>query len=121
MPRATNAPARKQRRKKLFKLTKGYWGRKKNVHKLARNQLEKSLQYAYRDRRNRKREFRRLWILRINAAARQHGMKYSQFIRGLKLNGIDLNRKVLAELAVNNPEAFAKLVEEAKKALSKVS
>lgn len=118
MPRATNSPARRRRRKRLFKLTKGYWGRKKNVYKLARNQLEKSLRYAYRDRKVRKREFRQLWILRINAAARAHGIKYSQLMYGLRQQGISLNRKMLADLAVHNPQAFAQIVEKAKEALT---
>lgn len=118
MPRTTHSSARRNKRKRLFNLTKGYWGRKKNVYKLAKNQLEKSLQYAYRDRKARKRQLRQLWILRINAAARTHGIKYSLLMYGLRQQGIHLNRKMLAHLAVHNPEAFTQIVEKAKQALT---
>jgi large subunit ribosomal protein L20 len=109
MPRARNNVATRRRRKKLLKLAKGYWGRKKNVYRNAKEAVERALQYAYRDRRQRKRDFRRLWIIRINAAAREHGLSYSQFMHGLKELNIDLNRKVLADMAVRDPQAFAEL------------
>ena len=100
----------KNRHKKVFKLAKGYRGRSKNCFTIAVQKVEKGLQYAYRDRRNRKRDFRGLWIQRINAAARIHGMNYSQFISGLKKDNIEIDRKMLAELAVNNAEGFAEIV-----------
>ena len=112
--RSTN---RKDRRKKILKLAEGYWGGKHRLHRIAKLQLEKSLQYAYRDRKQRKRQFRSLWITRINAAARQNGMSYSTFIAGLKAAGCSLDRKVLADLAVHDPGAFTKLTELAQKAL----
>jgi large subunit ribosomal protein L20 len=102
---------RKDRRKKILKLAEGYWGGKSRLHRIAKQQVEKSLQYAYRDRKQRKRHFRSLWITRINAAARQHGTSYSAFISGLKSAGIELDRKVLADLAVRDPQAFGRLVE----------
>ena len=114
MPRSVNNVASRRRRKKVLKLAKGYFGRKKNVWTVAKNQVEKGLTYAYRDRRNKKREFRKLWIQRINAAARVHGMSYSVFMGKLKAAGVELNRKVLADLAMNNPEAFAAVVDVAK-------
>ncbi len=110
MPRSVNSVASRRRRKKVLKLAKGYFGRKKNVWTVAKNQVEKGLTYAYRDRRNKKREFRKLWILRINAAARLHGMSYSVFMGKLKAANVDLNRKVLADLAMNHPEAFTAVV-----------
>ncbi|MFM1807303.1 MAG: hypothetical protein RLZZ242_28 [Bacteroidota bacterium] len=97
-----------------MKLAKGYFGRRKNVWTVAKNAVEKALVYAYRDRRNKKRNFRALWIARINAGARLHGLSYSQFMGGLKKNHIDLNRKVLADLAMNEPEAFKAIVEKVK-------
>ncbi len=106
--RSTN---RKDRRKKILKLAEGYWGGKSRLHRTAKIQVEKSLQYAYRDRRQRKRQFRALWITRINAAARQNGTTYSVFIAGLKNAGCDLDRKVLADLAVRDPQVFTQLVE----------
>lgn len=106
MPRSVNSVASRRRRKKLLKLAKGYFGRKKNVWTVAKNQLEKSWAYAYRDRRVKKREFRKLWIQRINAAARMHGTTYSQLMGQLNQSGIALNRKVLADLAMNHPDAF---------------
>jgi len=107
---------RKDRRKKILRLAEGYWGGKSRLHRTAKIQVEKSLQYAYRDRKQRKRHFRSLWITRINAAARLNGMSYSNFISGLKNAGCELDRKVLADLAVHEPEAFTQLVELAKKA-----
>lgn len=105
------------RHKKVVDKAKGYYGRRKNVFRVAVQAVEKAEQYAYRDRRNKKRDFRALWIQRINAAVRLHGMTYSVFINGLKLAGIDLDRKVLADLAVREPDAFASIVEQAKAAL----
>lgn len=105
---------RKDRRKKILNLAEGYWGGKSRLHRTAKIQVEKSLQYAYRDRKQRKRQFRSLWITRINAAARLNGMSYSTFISGLKNAGCDLDRKVLADLAVRDPQAFGQLVELAK-------
>ncbi|NSM56871.1 50S ribosomal protein L20 [Wolbachia endosymbiont of Atemnus politus] len=99
------------RHKKILNLAKGYRGRAKNCYRIALQRVEKALQYAYRDRRNRKRDFRGLWIIRINAAVREYGLTYGRFIHGLTLAGIDLNRKILAEMAVNYKDDFAKLVE----------
>ena len=98
----------------LWEQAKGYFGRRKNVWTIAKNAVEKGLQYAYRDRRTKKRNFRALWIMRINAAARLHGLTYSQLINKLKSNNIEINRKVLADLAVNNPEGFKAIVEKVK-------
>ena len=114
MPRSVNHVASRHRRKKVMRLAKGYYGRRKNVWTVAKNAVEKGLLYAYRDRKVKKCEFRALWIQRINAGARQHGMSYSQLMGGLKAAGIDLNRKVLADLALNHPAAFAGIVEKAK-------
>jgi large subunit ribosomal protein L20 len=114
--RVKRGTTRKDRRKKILKLAEGYWGGKSRLHRTAKIQVEKSLQYAYRDRKQRKRHFRSLWITRINAAARQNDMSYSTFINGLKLAGCDLDRKVLADLAVRDPRAFSQLVELAKQA-----
>ncbi|MBL6612358.1 MAG: 50S ribosomal protein L20 [Flavobacteriaceae bacterium] len=114
MPRSVNSVASRARRKKVLKLAKGYFGRRKNVWTVAKNAVEKALLYAYRDRRNKKRNFRALWITRINAGARLHGMSYSQFMGALKKNQIELNRKVLADLAMNQPEAFKALVDKVK-------
>ena len=100
--------------KKVIKQASGFRGRRKNTFKVAKQAVEKSMQYAYRDRKNNKRNFRSLWIVRINAAARLHGMSYSQFMGKVKANHIELNRKVLADLAVNNPEAFKAVVEKIK-------
>ena len=111
MPRSVNSVASRARRKKIMKLAKGYFGRRKNVWTVAKNAVEKALVYAYRDRRNKKRNFRALWITRINAGARMHGLSYSQFMGALKKNNVDLNRKVLADLAMNEPEAFKAIVE----------
>ncbi|HEX9650909.1 MAG TPA: 50S ribosomal protein L20 [Cyclobacteriaceae bacterium] len=114
MPRSVNNVASRARRKKILKLAKGYFGRKKNVLTVAKNAVEKGLTYAYRDRKTKKREFRYLWIQRINAAVREHNMSYSQFIGALKRAEIDLDRKVLADLAMNHPEAFAEIVSKVK-------
>ncbi len=114
MPRSTNSVASRARRKKIMKQAKGYFGRRKNVWTVAKNAVEKGLLYAYRDRRNKKRNFRALWIVRINAAARLNGLSYSKFMGKLKANNIDLNRKVLADLAVHNPEAFKAIVDKVK-------
>ncbi|HAK00436.1 MAG TPA: 50S ribosomal protein L20 [Bacteroidales bacterium] len=112
--RSVNKVASRARRKKLLKLTKGYFGARKNVLTVAKNTWEKGQTYAYRDRRVKKREFRKLWIQRINAGARQYGLSYSQFIGKLNAKDIQINRKVLADLAMNNPEAFKAIVESAK-------
>ncbi len=114
MPRATNNPASRRRRKRYLTAAKGYRGARSKLYRTAREAVEKGLQYAYRDRRNRKRDFRKLWIARINAATRQNGMSYSRFINGLKKANVELDRKVLAELAVSDQASFAKLVEVAK-------
>ena len=114
MPRSVNSVAAKARRKKILKQAKGYFGRRKNVHTVAKNAVEKGLQYAYRDRRNKKRNFRALWITRINAGARNNGLSYSQLIGKLHSADIELNRKVLADLAMNHPEAFKAIVEKVK-------
>ena len=114
MPRSSNSVASRKRRKKILKKAKGYFGRRKNVYTVAKNAVEKGLSYAYRDRKTKKRVFRSLWITRINAGARMHGMSYSQFMGKVKANGIELNRKVLADLAMNHPEAFKAIVEKVK-------
>lgn len=114
MPRSVNSVAKRARRKKVLKQAKGYFGRRKNVWTVAKNAVEKALTYAYRDRKQKKRNFRSLWIMRINAAARLHGMSYSQFMGKVKANNIELNRKVLADLAMNQPEAFAAVVKKIK-------
>lgn len=117
MARAGHAPAHRARHRKILKRAKGGGGSRSKRYKAAREHVLKSLSHAYRDRKNRKRDFRRLWILRINAAVRLQGMKYSSFINGLKLAGIELNRKMLAEMAVHEPEVFLAVTERAKKAL----
>jgi large subunit ribosomal protein L20 len=114
MPKSVNSVAATARRKKILKAAKGYFGRRKNVHTIAKNAVEKGLQYAYRDRKNKKRTFRALWIQRINAGTRLHGMSYSQFMGKVHANGIELNRKVLADLAMNHPEAFKAVVDKVK-------
>ena len=114
MPRSVNSVASRKRRKKILKAAKGYFGRRKNVYTVAKNAVEKAMSYAYRDRKNNKRNFRSLWVMRINAAARLHGMSYSQFMGKVKANNIELNSKVLADLAMNNPEAFKAIVEKVK-------
>lgn len=114
MPRAVNAVASRQRRKKIIKETKGQFGRRKNVWTVAKNAYEKGLQYAYRDRKTKKRNFRGLWIQRINAAVRLHGMSYSEFMGKVIKKNIDLNRKVLADLAMNHPKTFKAIVKAVK-------
>ncbi len=111
MPRSTNAVASRKRRKKILKMAKGYFGARKNVYTVAKNAVEKALQYAYRDRKVKKRVFRRLWIARINAATRMNGMNYSSFMNKLSNNHIELNRKVLADLAANHPDTFKAIVD----------
>ena len=114
MPRSVNAVASRRRRKKILKAAKGYFGARSNVYTVAKNAVERAMQYAYRDRRNKKRAFRRLWIARINAASRQEGLSYSKFMHGLKKADIQLNRKVLADLALNEPAAFKSIVAKVK-------
>ena len=114
MPRATNAAASHRRRKKTIKLARGYWGRRNRLYRTAREAVNRGLAYAYRDRRRRKRDFRRLWITRINAAARLNGLTYGQLIHGLKLAQVEIDRKLLAELAVNDPPAFTVVADAAK-------
>ncbi len=114
MPRSVNSVASRNRRKKILKQAKGYFGRRKNVYTVAKNAVEKGLLYAYRDRKNNKRNFRSLWIQRINAGAREYGLSYSQFMGKIKANDIELNRKVLADLAMNNPEAFKAIIDKVK-------
>jgi large subunit ribosomal protein L20 len=114
MPRSVNSVASRARRKKVLKQAKGYFGRRKNVWTVAKNAVDKAMLYAYRDRRNKKRTFRALWITRINAGARLHGLSYSDFMGKVKAANIELNRKVLADLAMNHPEAFKAVVEKVK-------
>ena len=114
MPRSVNHVASRAKRKSILKLTRGYFGARKNVWTVAKNTWEKGLTYAYRDRRNKKRAFRSLWIQRINAAARINGLSYSQLMGALSKAGIEINRKVLADLAMNNPEAFKAIVDKVK-------
>lgn len=117
MPRVKGGTVTRARRKKTIKLAKGYFGAKHTLYKVAKQQVMKSGQYAFRDRRQRKRDFRKLWITRINAAARQHDMSYSRLMNGLKQAGIDVNRKMLSEIAISDEKAFAELVNQAKAAL----
>ncbi|AHX04165.1 50S ribosomal protein L20 [Ehrlichia japonica] len=119
MARVKRGVTTRARHKKVIKLAKGYRGRSKNCYRIALQRVEKALQYAYRDRRNRKRFFRSLWIMRINAAARQHGLLYSDFIHGLSLTNITLNRKILADMAVNHQDNFKQIVDLIKEALTK--
>ena len=114
MPRSVNHVASRAKRKRILKLTRGYFGARKNVWTVAKNTWEKGCTYAYRDRRNKKRTFRALWIQRINAAARLEGMSYSQLMGALHKAGIEINRKVLADLAMNNPQAFKAIVDRVK-------
>lgn len=116
MPRAKGGPKTRRRRKKVLKLAKGYWGGKHRLYRTATEAVDKALCYAYRDRRQKKRNFRALWIARINAATRLHGLSYSKFINGLKRAGIGLDRKSLADIAVNDPAGFAKIAEAAREA-----
>lgn len=113
MPRSSNLVASRRRRRKILSQAKGYWGKRKNVYTIAKNAVEKGLQYQYRDRKNRKRTFRRLWIVRINAAARINGISYSKLIHAMKEKDMNINRKVLADLAVNDADTFAAIVKEA--------
>ncbi|MEX1212732.1 MAG: 50S ribosomal protein L20 [Balneolaceae bacterium] len=115
MPRSRNLVASRRRRRKIIKQAKGYWGSRKNVYTIAKNAVEKGLLYQYRDRKVRKRNFRRLWIIRINAGARLNGTTYAKLIHGLKENNIEINRKMLANLAVHDPETFTHIVKEAVK------
>ncbi|WP_078379455.1 50S ribosomal protein L20 [Sutcliffiella halmapala] len=119
MPRVKGGTVTRQRRKKVIKLAKGYYGSKHTLYKVANQQVMKSLMYAYRDRRQKKRDFRKLWIARINAAARMNGLSYSRLMHGLKVAGIEVNRKMLAELAVSDEKAFAELATAAKSSLNK--
>ena len=121
MPRVTHAAARKRRKKKIFKAAKGYFGGRKNLYRTAKDAVEKGWEHAYRDRKKKKRNFRSLWIARINAAARQNDLSYSRFMNGLKRSGIELDRKTLADLAIRDPEAFSSLAERAKEGLVEVS
>ena len=114
MPRSVNSVASRAKRKRIMKLSKGFFGRKKNVWTVAKNAIEKGLVYAYRDRKQKKREYRAIWITRINAGVRAHGMSYSQFMGKLKKANVDLNRKVLADLAMNHREAFDAVVNKVK-------
>jgi large subunit ribosomal protein L20 len=114
MPRSVNVVAARNRRRKVMKMAKGQFGRRKNVWTVAKNAVEKGLTYAYRDRKAKKANFRQLWIVRINAAARMYGMSYSVFMGKLHAKGIELNRKALADLAMNNPEAFKAIAEAVK-------
>jgi len=116
MPRVKRGPKRRRRRAKILELAKGYWGARSHNYRTAKEAVEKALQYAYRDRRARKREFRRLWIIRIKAASESYGLSYNQFIHGLKQHNIELDRKILADLAVNHPQTFARLVDQVKSA-----
>ena len=121
MSRVKRAVARNAKRKKVLKLARGYQGRSKNNIRLALERVEKGLQYAYRDRRQRKRNFRRLWVQRINAGVREHGLNYSQFMNGLDKAGVEVDRKILADLAVRDPETFKSLVDQAQAALAKTA
>jgi len=114
MPRSVNAVASRRRRKRILKAARGYFGARSKVYTVAKNAVEKAMQYAYRDRKQKKRVFRRLWIARINAATRQQGLSYSKFIYSLKQNDIDLNRKVLADMAMNHPDTFKAIVDKVK-------
>ena len=119
MPRVKGGVVSRKRRKRVLKLAKGYFGSKHTLYKTANEQVMKSLQYAYRDRRQKKRDFRKLWITRINAAARMNGLSYSKLMHGIKLAGIEVNRKMLADLAVSDAAAFATLANTAKEAMNK--
>ena len=119
MARVKGGGQARKRRKKILKLAKGYYGSKHRLYKTANEQVMKSLQYAYRDRRQRKRDFRKLWITRINAAARMNGLSYSKFMHGLKLAEIDMNRKMLAQIAISDAKAFTQIADQAKAAMAK--
>ena len=117
MPRSTRAVARNKRKKKVLRNAKGYFGGRKNLYRTAKDAVEKGWEHAYRDRKKKKRNFRRLWITRINAAARQHDLSYSRFMNGLRRAGVELDRKALADLAIRSPHAFSSLADRAKSAL----
>src|SRR5690606_84334 len=119
MPKTRNAPASRARRRKVLSKAKGYWGNKSRLYRYAKDAVERAEKFAYRDRRKKKSEFRQLWIVRINAAVRPHGINYSRFVKGISLAGIELDRKQLSEIAVNDPVAFEKLIDTSKKALEK--
>jgi large subunit ribosomal protein L20 len=119
VPRVKRSVAARKKHRKVLQQAKGYWGQKHSSYKRAKEQVDKSLVYAYRDRKARKRTFRRLWIIRINAAARKEGLSYNQFVSGCRKAGIELDRKVLADLAVSDPDAFKMIAEQAKSALAK--
>lgn len=119
MPRVKGGTVTRKRRKKVLKLAKGYYGSKHTLYKVANQQVMKSLMYAFRDRRQKKRDFRKLWVTRINAAARMNGLSYSRLMHGLKLAGIEVNRKMLAELAISDEKAFTQLAEAAKQQFTK--
>ena len=121
MPRVKRSVHARKKRRKVLDQAKGYWGIKKSSYKYAKEQVEHSLVYAYRDRKNKKRNFRRLWIMRINAGARSNGLSYNQFIAGLKADGVELDRKILADLAATDPAKFAELAGQAKQALERQS
>ena len=116
MPRAVDGTRRSKRRKKILKPAKGYWGRRSKLFRTAKDAIEKGMSYSYRDRKNRKREFRALWITRISAMCRQNDITYSRFMNGIKTAGIEINRKALSNMAIENPEAFKALIAEAKNA-----
>lgn len=118
MPRTTGAVPRNARKKKILRVAKGYWGGRKNLFRTAKDAVEKGWEHAYVDRKKKKRTFRRLWIARINAASREHGMSYSRFMNGLKRAGVELDRKALADLAVRSPEAFGAIADRVKEALA---
>ena len=118
MPRTSGAVPRKERKKKILRAAKGYFGGRKNLYRTAKDAVEKGWEHAYVDRKKKKRNFRRLWIARINAAAREHGMSYSRFMNGLKRAGVELDRKALADLAVRSPEAFSAIADRAKAGLA---
>ena len=117
MPRVSTNVARLRRKNQILQQAKGYFGRRKNLYKTAKEAVERAHRYAYRDRKNRKRDFRRLWIVRINAAARLHDLSYSRFMNGLKLAGVEIDRKVLADIAIRDPNAFEQLAQEARSRL----
>ena len=116
MPRVKRSTKKRKRRSKILKLAKGYWGARSHNYRTAKEAVERALQYAYRDRRTRKRDFRRLWIIRIKAAAENNGLSYSRLMNGLKKQNIELDRKILADLAVNSPQTFLRLAEKVKEA-----
>jgi len=121
MPKTRNSPASRARRNKVLSKAKGYWGNKSRLYRYAKDAVERGEKYAYRDRRKKKTEFRQLWIVRINSVVRPHGINYSRFMNGLSVAGVELDRKQLSEIAVNDPVAFEKLIETAKNALEKAA